>query len=232
MNDAGRVACKRCAKPLAEPDFRQDRAMMLLGAAYCSSCLETMTPTCHRCRKALHEMEFAQGRALTIQGVRFCDGCLEEALRSASSSPVLRVEKPDLNGRSRRVHVRFVPPQEAELTLKPLGFRGLLRSNVARLWIDVSEGGLRLIIQGTAEVGDLFHGRVSHPELGTRLEFQAMVRHARPAERLPGTSLVGLRFEEPSVMLRAFIREILGRAPGMLTLSPPTPKPPPTSRTA
>jgi hypothetical protein len=232
MSDAPRTGCKRCSTLLSDADFQEGRAMRLLGAAYCGSCLEAMTPTCHQCRKALHETDFAQGRALTIQGVRFCDGCMEEALRSASTSPVLRVEKPDLGGRSRRVHVRFVPSHEAGLTLKPLGFRGLLRSNIARLWIDVSEGGLRCIVQGTVEVGDLFHGRLDHPELATRLEFQGMARHARPAERFSGCSLIGLRFEEPSVMLQAFIREILGRAPGMLTLSPPTPKPPPTSRTA
>jgi hypothetical protein len=222
------TACKRCAKALEPSDFHEGGALVLLGAAYCSSCLEVMTPTCHRCRTPLHETDFAQGRALTIQGVRFCDGCMEEGLRSASASPVLRVEKPDLGGRNRRLRVRFAPPPETGLTLKPLGFRGLLRSNVLRLWVDVSEGGFRCIVQGTAEVGDLFHGKVEHPELAARLDFRAMVRHARPAERFPGCSLVGVRFEDPSVMLQAFIREILGRAPGMLTLSPPTPKPPPS----
>lgn len=233
MSDAALPACTRCSKALAEADFQQGRAMRLLGGCYCSSCLEAMTPTCHLCRKALHEGDFPAGRAFTLQGVRFCDGCMEEAVSSTPASPVLRVEKPDLGGRSRRASPRFVPPQEAALVLKPLGLRGLLRSNLVRLWIDVSEGGLRCIIQGGLQVGDLVHGNLSHPEVDKPIAFRGMVRHARPWEKPPGGSVLGVRFEDPSALLQAFIRDCLARDPGMMTLNPPTPKPrPPSSRSA
>jgi hypothetical protein len=192
-----------------------------------------MTPTCHRCRKSLHESDFPQGRAVTLQGVRFCEDCMEEAVRSAPASPVLRVEKLDWGGRSRRAAARFVPPQDAGLFLKPLGLKGLLRSNLVRLWVDVSEGGLRAVVLGGADVGDLVSGRFTHPELKQKLEFRGMIRHARPSGKYPGAVLIGVRFEEPSMMLLAFIRDILARDPGMLTLNPPTPKPrPPSTRSA
>ncbi|HLY12228.1 MAG TPA: PilZ domain-containing protein [Planctomycetota bacterium] len=233
MSDPLPTSCQRCLKPLAATDFEHHGAMLLLGRAYCSSCLEAMTPTCHLCRKALHDPDFARGLAVTLQGVRFCDGCMEQAVRSTPASAVLRVEKPDLGGRSRRASVRFVPPQETDLTLKPVGLKRFLSSNLVRLWIDVSEGGLRCIVQGHAEVGDLFQGRLTHPELEDTLGFQGLVRHARPSERMHGCCLIGLRFEEPSSLLQAFIRDVLGRDPGMRTLNPPTPKPrPPSTRSA
>src|SRR5579862_3614304 len=190
MSDAAPPTCTRCFKVLADADFREGRAMRLLGGTYCGSCLEAMTPTCHLCRKALHEADFPAGRAFTLQGVRFCDGCMEEAVNSTPASPVLRVEKPDLGGRSRRATHRFVPPQDAALVLKPLGLRGLLRSNLVRLWIDVSEGGLRCIVQGGLQVGDLVQGHLSHPELDRPVSFRGMVRHARPWEKSDGGTVL------------------------------------------
>jgi hypothetical protein len=233
MSDPLPSACGRCSKPLSEAEYQEDRAMLLLGSGYCNACLEAMTPTCHRCRKALHESDFPQGRAVTLQGVRFCEECMEEAVRATPTSPLLRVEKPDWGGRTRRAAARFVPPQDAGLFLKPLGLKGLFRSNLVRLWVDVSEGGLRCVVQRGPDIGDLMYGRFTHPELNQKLEFRGMVRHARPSTKYPGAALIGIRFEEPSYMLLAFVRDVLARDPGMLTLTPPTPKPrPPSTRSA
>ncbi|MBV8880057.1 MAG: PilZ domain-containing protein [Planctomycetaceae bacterium] len=233
MTDSRLSSCKRCFKPLAPEDFAQDRAMVLLGRAYCSFCLEAMTPTCHLCRKPVHEADFADGRAVTLQGVRFCDSCMEQAVRSEEPLHVVRVEKPDLGGKSRRASIRFVPPLDCELILKPSGLKGLLSANVAKLWIDVSEGGLRAIVQGKYPSGDLLQGKFVHPELDGKMEFEGVVRHARLSERFPDCTLVGLMFQEPSTLLQAFIRDVLGRDPGMYSLNPPTPKPrPPSARSA
>ena len=232
MSD-GRQSCKRCSKPIPPEDLAEGRAMVLLGRTYCSVCLEVMTPTCHLCRKAVHEVDFDEGRAVTLQGVRFCDGCMELAVRSTEPLHVVRVEKPDLGGRSRRATVRFVPPLDCELTLKPPGLKGLLSANVARLWIDVSEGGLRAVLAGHFRIGAILQGRLAHPELREKLEFEGMVRHAKMSDRFPDCTLAGLQFGEPSSLLVAFIRDVLGRDPGMLSLNPPTPRPrPPSIRSA
>jgi hypothetical protein len=233
MSDEQPKICDRCFKPVAQADFDEDRAMVLLGRAYCAACLEAMTPTCHLCRKPLHEADFAEGRALTLQGVRFCDGCVEQVVRSEKPLSATRVEKPDLGGRSRRASVRFVPPTDGEIILKPAGLKGLISTNLAKLWIDVSEGGLRALLHGRQVSGDVLQGKLAHPELDGKLEFQAIVRHARPSEKFPDCTLAGVKFEEPSKLLQVFIREILGRDPGMRSLSPPTPKPrPPSIRSA
>lgn len=227
------LSCKRCSKPVPPEDLAEGRAMVLLGRTYCSVCLEAMTPTCHLCRKPVHEADFAEGRAVTLQGVRFCEGCMEQAVRSSEPLHVVRVEKPDLGGKSRRANVRFVPPLDCELSLKPCGLRGLLSANIAKLWIDVSEGGLRVVVSGHSRMGDVVQGRLAHPELEKRLEFEGVVRHSKPSEKFPDCTLVGIRFEDPSSLLQAFIRDVLGRDPGMMSLNPPTPRPrPPSARSA
>jgi hypothetical protein len=233
MSDPQSGACKRCHKVLCSEDFARDRAMMLLGRAYCATCLEIMTPTCHLCRKALHEGDFAEGRAVTLQGVRFCDACMEQAVRTTQPSTTAPVEKPQPEWKTRRSAIRFVPPLDCEVTLKPAGLKGLLSANIVRLWVDVSEGGIRAIVQGTFEAGDVLQGKLTHPELEDKLEFQGVVRHGRPSDKFPGCTLIGLRFEEPSKLFQAFIRDVLGREQGVLPLSPPTPKPrPPSAQSA
>src|SRR5262249_34836123 len=113
--------------------------------------------------------------------------------------------------------------------LRPRGFKALLHKNIARLWIDVSEGGLRAVVQGRAAIGEILHGKLDHPELHEKIVFDGVVRHARKSDKYPDCTLIGLRFEEPSSLLVAFIRDILGREPGMMSLNPPTPKPRPPS---
>jgi hypothetical protein len=233
MSDPAPGACKRCNKVLCGDDFAQDRAMMLLGRAYCATCLEIMTPTCHLCRKALHEADFAEGRAVTLQGVRYCDGCMERAVRTTPPSTTAPVEKLHPEWKTRRSAIRFVPPLDCEVTLKPSGLKGLLSANIVKLWVDVSEGGLRAIVQGHYEAGDVLQGKLTHPELEDKLEFEGVVRHGRPSDKFPGCTLIGLRFEEPSRLFKAFIRDVLGRQQGVLPLSPPTPKPrPPSAQSA
>jgi len=228
MADARPSQCKRCAKGLSQADYAENRAMVLLGAGYCSVCLEILTPTCRLCRKSVHESDFAQGRALTLQGVRYCEGCLEQAVRTTETSTV-PVEKPHPDWKSRRASIRFVPPQDCEVILKRSGLKGFLSTNIVKLLVDVSEGGLRAVVQGRYEVGDLLQGKLLHPELDEKLDFQGMVRHAKPSERFVGCTLVGIRFEEPSSLFKAFIRDVLGRRQGIMPLSPPTPKPRPSS---
>jgi hypothetical protein len=262
FGEALTLACRRCAKPLADADFEFDRALILLGRPYCAACLKDVLRKCQLCRKWLRQADFEAGRALTLGNNLYCDGCLEEALRTSRPATVLPpsvvqrlqelqrgdeapVELParpraaavvapqtpeEVGWESRRTTVRFVPPLDCNLSIRKVGIRGLLGGNTVRLWVDVSEGGLRSVIEGRYEVGDEVRGRISHSSLGRPLGFRAQVRHCKPSEKYSGCSMVGIRFETPSALLVSFIRDVLGRTIAMISMKTlpsrqPTPRP-------
>ncbi len=238
-------ACRRCAKPLAAADFEFDRAMMLLGRPYCAGCLKDVQRSCHHCKKALRQSDFDGGRAVTLGTDLYCDGCLEGALktarpaailppsalqslaehhRQAASSGVLPVPPPAppvVDADSRRATSRFVPPLDCSLTIRPSGLRGFLGGNAVRLWVDVSEGGLRVVITGRYAEGDVLQGVFSHPSLKSKLSFRAQVRYSKAAEKFPGCTLVGLQFEKASTDLVSFIRDVLGQNVTRTAATPP-----------
>jgi len=211
--------------------------MMLLGRGYCIACLEQITPKCHLCSKPLHQADFTEGRAVTLNGQKVCEGCMERAVQNASIPEPKPLPPPDHHEdaawESRRACSRFVPPLDCTLTVKLRGLLGLISGNAVVLWIDVSEGGLRAVLHGSYKPGDPVEGRMAHPTLDDKIEFRAQVRHGKPSEKYPGCTLAGLKFEEPSALLVAFIREVLGCNPSVLSLKPPTPKSPfPPARSA
>lgn len=235
MSDTYPGECRRCKRELCPADFFQDRAMMLLGRGYCIPCLEAVTPKCQLCSKGLHQADFTEGRAVVVNGSRVCEGCMERAVHNAARPEPKPIPEPhdEPGWESRRTCSRFVPPQDCDLRVKPTGLRGLLPGNAAVLWVDVSEGGLRAVLRGRYKPGDHVQGRLAHPTLDEPIRFEAQVRHGKPCEKYPGCTLAGLKFEEPSALLVAFIREVLGRIPSVISLKPPTPKSPfPPARTA
>lgn len=238
MSDNYPLECRRCKRELCPADYFQDRAMMLLGRGYCIPCLEQATPRCALCSKILHQIDFTEGRALVISGGKYCEPCMERAVAFAARPQPKPLppasESPDeAELETRRMSSRFVPPYDCDLTVKPSGLRRLLSGNAVVLWVDVCEGGLRAVLRGSYKPGDWIHGRMSHPKLDAPLAFEGQVRHGTPSSQFPGCMLTGLKFEEPSALLLAFIREVLSGIPSVLTLKPPTPKSPfPPARTA
>ena len=238
--------CVKCGTDLSASDFSQDRAMLLLGRAYCMACLEARTLACHLCKHPLRKADFEEGRAFTLLGWKYCGGCLDAAVQHArgesqkaspAAPPPAKSPEPEpaalsnntakipvvqgnAEGESRRMYSRFVPPAECELTLKPGGVRGLLGSSVLRLWVDVSEGGLRAVVEGKYDHGDGISGRMSYPPLKLKLDFKGEVRHCKPSEKYPGCFMVGVKFEEPSSELQSFIREVMGDSPAMMSMKP------------
>jgi hypothetical protein len=237
MSDSYPTSCRRCKRELCPADFLQDRAMMLLGRGYCIPCLKQITPKCHYCARTLHQADFTEGRAVSLNGQKVCEGCMEHAVRDASLPEPKPMPAPDhregADRESRRSCARFVPPPDCTLTVKPRGLRGLISGNAVVLWVDVSEGGLRAVLHGAFKPGDSVEGKMAHPTLDKKISFEAQVRHARSSEKYPGCTLAGLKFVEPSALLVAFIREVLGRNPSVFSLKPPTPKSPfPPARSA
>lgn len=237
-------ACRRCEKTLSLSDFEYGRALMLLGRAYCATCLKEFRRHCYLCRKYLGHADFESGRAMTLGSEMYCDGCLGEAIRISRPSAVLHpsvvqtlrriqdgieqidqdlrtaaapavekkppVDPAENDWESRREHGRFVPPENCSLALRPGGVKGLLRSLRVPVWLDVSEGGLRAVVEGKFEAGDLLRGTLRHASLADPFDFDAEVRYAKPAEKYPNSSLIGVQFKHPSRELRAFIRVMLG----------------------
>jgi hypothetical protein len=243
-------ACRRCAKPLTAADFEFDRAMLLLGRPYCSGCLKDVQRACHGCKKVLRQSDFDAGRALTLGVDLYCDGCLEKALKTARPAAILPPSAmkcledhqreqsspepsvvpapapPRVDADSRRATSRFVPPLDCILAIRPSGIRGFLGGNAVRLWVDVSEGGLRVVIAGRYKEGDIVQGHFAHASLKSKLVFRAQVRYSKAAEKFPGCTLVGLQFEKASADLMPFIRGVLGQN---VTLTSSPPKQPPAS---
>jgi hypothetical protein len=242
--------CVNCGRELSASDFSRDRAMVLLGRAYCLECLEARTLSCHICKQSLRKADFVDGRAFTLLGWKYCGGCLDAAVQHArgesrkappavptpaatpkaapplpsTDTAKIPVVQGDSEGESRRMYSRFVPPAECELALKPGGLRGLFGTSVLRLWVDVSEGGLRAVVDGKYEQGEGISGRMSYPPLRLKLEFKGEVRHCKPSEKYAGCYMIGLKFQNPSSELKSFIREVMGDSPAMMSMKPAPPR--------
>jgi hypothetical protein len=95
---------------------------------------------------------------------------------------------------------------------------------VLRLWVDVSQGGLRAILRGKYAVGDRLRGTMTHVPKKLKLGFQGIVRYVKTSDRFPESRVVGIQFDHPSQELQAFIRDALGA--GLSATPTPRRKPP------
>jgi hypothetical protein len=171
---------------------------------------------CQHCKAYLYAEDFDRGRAITLQGRPYCEGCLVQAVktvRQTAGAPLAATgtdpkrEEPG-TGFLRRRHIRFAPPLDCGLILEPERGGGP-GGNVVKIWVDVSEGGLRVIVEGSYEAGAGFRGVLTHASLGPGIGFRAEIRHAKPSTRLPGCLLAGLQFAPQPPELGEFIRTML-----------------------
>ena len=227
-------SCADCGVVLSTRGSKYERAALLSGGAYCTACITKLSFTCEKCARPILLDDFEQGRAMTLLGSKYCEGCLESAVRRTRSAEPAR-PAPEVAARDRssgnawgahRAHPRFVPPLDCRLTVRRPGLRGLMGGDRLSLWVDVSEGGMRVILRGKFEVDQEIQGELVHPSLGTPLSFRAAVRHAKRSRRYQEATLIGVRFEAPSVELRAFIRDTLSVQPSLVP--PPVRKKPAT----
>jgi hypothetical protein len=231
MTEPAETACRDCGKPLGGGIFQKSETRVL-GMAFCEDCVRSRTLFCHACRASLSSEDFAQGKAVTLLGRRFCENCLESAVKEgrdkAARNPGTRRASPSTIRRAadelqsddtiaiRRLYGRFVPHAEAVLVVKRPGLWGALRGNLARLWLDVSEGGYRAILAGALELETRLAGSITFKPSKESFPFASVVKHARPSQRYPGCVLAGVKFEKPSRELQAFIRSQMGGRPVMI----------------
>lgn len=237
MTEPANAACRDCGRPIEGGIFKAGETR-ILGMAFCEECVRSRTLFCHTCRAPLSSEDFAQGLAVTLLGRRFCENCLESAVqegrqkaarnpatRRASPSTIRRAAADDVQSDDtiaiRRLYGRFVPHAEAVLVVKKPGLWGALRGNLARLWLDVSEGGYRAILSGRFELETRLSGLISFKPSKESFPFTSIVKHARPSQRYPGCVLAGLKFEKPSRELQAFIRSQMSGRPVMIPAPAP-----------
>jgi hypothetical protein len=214
MGDAG--TCTGCGSVVAPFGSTYDRALLLTGSPYCPKCVTDLRLDCHRCHKALRVEDFDQGKAMVLLGHKYCDHCLEEAVEKkrqegpavSSPSPAL-LDESGKKWQAARAHPRFLPPQDCTLSVHRQSVLGLLGGNAVRLWVDLSEGGLRAILRGSYEVDDRVKGTFTYPPRNLKLDFRVTVRYVKTTDRFPGSMVVGLRFDEPSAELQAFLQQLM-----------------------
>ncbi|MBI2933035.1 MAG: PilZ domain-containing protein [Planctomycetes bacterium] len=117
---------------------------------------------------------------------------------------------------NKRKH-RRVAPAEFTLVLKPMGLLGLLRPNVAVQWLDVSEGGIGVIVSQPVKVGARLRARLANPSYRDVFNVEVEVRHIRECQSKPGYWLIGCQFINPSPVMRTCIRSLVDN--GHLPLS-------------
>jgi hypothetical protein len=233
-----RESCRRCGQALAPVEFEDGRAVRLLGRTYCAPCLECKLHGCFDCHKPLHAGDFQNGRALCIQDRRLCASCAERFVRRTGDSTRIRLKMVQVKAAAavaavpaerdacQRAFERYVPPRDCILFIPGSGLQAVMGRNRGRLWIDVSEGGGRAIIEGRCDRGDPLHGRIRYAPRDLDLAFVAGVRHSKPSETNGGCQVVGFSFERPAPELSAFLRDLVSR---LAALAPPVRKPKPAA---
>ena len=228
--------CAGCGIIVSPHGPAYDRALRLSGSPYCARCVPDVTVECHRCKKALRLDDFEQGTAMVLLGHKYCDHCLEDAVEKKrqegppphqSPSPAL-LDESGKKWLAARAHPRFLPPQDCTLSIHRQSVLGLLTGNVLRLWVDLSEGGLRVILRGSYDVDDRLKGTFAYPPRNLKLDFRGTVRYVKSTEQFPGSMVVGLRFDEPSAELQAFLQQLTEEHTG--TTPPPSRNQIPQSR--
>jgi hypothetical protein len=225
----GQVQCDFCRVKFPASEFSEGDAVLLLGKKVCRLCVQKGTRYCHFCRAGISDLDFEEGRAVTLLGKRYCEKCLATAVerskpsntsgssvgrpidvlaapspssRSSASAPVAHVP----TGAELRAFERFVPPREARLFIKAPGLDGVLGKNRVRMWLDLSEGGARAIVQGSFEKGDEIDAEVRYEPLKARHPVVLKVRHAHPSKSFPDSAVVGFKFVDPDRELKELVR--------------------------
>jgi len=161
--------------------------------------------TCDVCRGRVRNPTVVLGR-------RYCDRCASEAVRVAGAGPGTPHpnEGPTatrrLHATERRTFPRFRPPPGTTLVIKP--FRGLSRffgGNLVREWLDVSLGGLRVILSRGCSEGDSFRARILYERFRDAFNVDLVVSHVTPSKKHAGCFVAGLEFVNPTGSLRTFL---------------------------
>jgi hypothetical protein len=216
MGMGGGLFCRDCGQSLAPDLLGGPPGTRILAEAYCDPCRRARSLGCRRCGAGLRLEDFEEGRAVTVGGRRVCEACLEEAAEKGRRETTRRYaaeQAPGEPSTEARRHGRYLPGRDAVLALRARGMGGLLRGDRVRVWLDISEGGLRAVLSGAIDAEAALDGSITVEGTGEAWPFEAVVKHVRGAPRHPGCVLAGCAFVDPSPELLAFIRGSLAARP-------------------
>ena len=193
-------ACYTCGATLNSGDYKEGRAVSLLGRPFCDKCVERAT-------------ELSRPGALESQTAHRKQGETNFPPPAPPEDPFERSPE-EMEEIRRRTQERKAPPSGCRLYLKKTGFRGFFGGNAVILWLDVSSRGGRAIMKGSFASGDAISLWIIHKAWGQRLEADATIKHVSPSEQYPGSSLIGFRFENRSAALAEFLTKLIRKSGG------------------
>lgn len=158
--------------------------------------------SCHFCQQPIPTLDFGEGRALVVSGRACCAACADEGAWVRSGNPALQ------GVLQRRAAPRYLPSVQCKLDLRLPGWMGILAGNLSLRWLDVSEGGLRVLVRRMCAVDDRLCARILYRPRKERHAVGVRVRHVQASAKFPGACIAGLQFEKPSAELQERIRRV------------------------
>lgn len=192
--------CDACGTPLRESAFEDGRAFVILKKRLCATCFEKLPGNVDvlGAPVALPPKPVKTPAGATPVHPDKSDGPTASQVAAAAAEA------------DRRSGPRFVPPREAELSIKSRGLGALLGDMVVE-WLEVSEGGLRAIVSRRLSVDDEVNGRIRCRNL--EFPMSLTVRYVRQSVKMPKCHVVGFRFHNVSAEFRGFVRDKLCKTP-------------------
>lgn len=109
----------------------------------------------------------------------------------------------------RRRSRRYLPPAGLRLVVRRAGFLSFFSSDLLRRCLNISEGGLRVVLARAVEPGQRLHLRLDLGRGGEPLELRAQVTYAVTSGEHPDCFEAGLQFEDVAPADLARLREAL-----------------------
>jgi hypothetical protein len=158
--------------------------------------------SCKFCEQPIPFLDFGEGRAVIVSGIACCASCADEGawIRTATVLPEGVAQ--------RRTTARFLPSVQLKLDLRFYGLKGFFAGNVVKRWLDVSEGGLRVVVKRRCSPEERLKARISHPLRKHVYSVVVVVRHVQNSDKFKGATVAGMQFEKPPADLVECIRRV------------------------
>jgi hypothetical protein len=211
----GVLSCDFCCSGISASDLEEGRAVHLLSDLYCPKCiLEAVENSKSERTPCLALKMPASGfRSPAIPAAQAYSALanVREGPFSPAEGPLSKDDVPPITQEreERRGYGRYVPPFQAELSLRMAGLPGLLIGNMVRFWLEISEGGVRAIVSRKLAPRRVLKARIFHKSSGRSFDVGVSVRHVSQSHKYPGAFVVGFRFVEPSPDFMRWVRESL-----------------------
>jgi hypothetical protein len=232
-------SCKFCQAPVGPGVLAEGHAVILLGELYCTRCLVSAVEGGRSENVPASPPGVPIPRPVPdgipkVSESATSAGADQEMSSRAGGPPWAKdSNSPSSAGGERRACSRYVPPFQAKLILRLPGLSGIFLGNLVKFWVEVSEGGLRVIVSRKLSRGDVLRARFSLLAEPRFFSLEVQVRHVSESHRYQGAFLAGFRFIDPAPEFLSWGREQLFRFPAVSGPAPRgKPAPPSKERTA